>query len=112
MPVVQKFSYRQADGTIIPHDSDRIYYNFANWLNGLPEEDQIEYKKADIRQKLLRQEVIDQGNLTIAPGGTRYVWKDEHACDSGKPTDPVWFDYWRRYMSETKQEIIVIYENV
>lgn len=112
MPVVQKFSYRQADGTIIPHDSDRVYYIFADWLNSLSEEEQIEYKKADIRQKLLRQEVIDQGNLTIASGGTGYVWKDEHAYDLGKPTDPVWFKYWYRYMSETKQEIIVTNEEI
>lgn len=112
MPVVQKFSYRQADGTIIPHDSDKVHFIFIAWLESLSEAEQQEYREADKRQKALRKQAIDDGKMSIAPGGTKYVWKDEQACDSGKPTDPVWFKYWRRYMTETKQQIVVTYENV
>jgi hypothetical protein len=112
MPVAQKFSYRQADGTIIPHDSDRIHFMLEDWIKSLSEIEQQEYREADKRQKALRKQVIDEGNLSIAPGGTKYVWKDEKACKNGKPEDPVWGKYWRRYMTETKQQVVVTYENV
>ena len=91
MPILSKFIYTWPEGT--------SPLGMVPWLETLPQSEQDEFRLADIRQKEFRKTVVDQGNLTVTKDG--YVWKDEDAMNTGKPTDPTWLIYWNRWQAET-----------
>ena len=91
MAIIQKFEYKWPTGT--------TPIEFYDWIATLTQEEQDEFRLADIRQKEFRKLVVDQGNLTVNNNG--YVWKDNDALNTGKPTDPTWQMYWNQWIAKT-----------
>jgi hypothetical protein len=91
MAIIQKFEYKWPTGT--------TPIEFYDWIATLTQEEQDEFRLADIRQKEFRKLVVDQGNLTVTDTG--YVWKDQEALAVNKPHDPTWDLYWSRWQKET-----------
>ena len=91
MPILQQFKYTWPPGA----PQIKLY----PWIATLSQEEQDEFRLADIRQKEFRQEVINQGQLIV--NDTGYVWKDQDTLNTGKPTDPTWQIYWTRWIHET-----------
>lgn len=96
MAIVQQFKYTYSDGTVI---SNVTKVKMA-WLKTLSVEEQEEYRLADIRQKALRQSVVDSGNLTLIEDKSKYLWKDSDAHTQGKPEDEIWIKYFIRFLQE------------
>jgi hypothetical protein len=92
MSVVQQFEYTWPDGM------EQI--QFLPWIATLTQEEQDEFAQAKTRQDAIKQQWVDDGLLSIIPEG--YEWKDQETFDNGKPNDPVWLEYWGRWVSETQ----------
>ena len=98
MPIVHEHHYTVADGSqwIALHD----------WVKTLPGDQQTEFYAAEARQRSFRSQAIVQGNLALSPNPTNtrgtidYVWKDEAAAQQNKPRDPIWYQYFVRYLKE------------
>ena len=82
-------------------DSDGQHHPLETRLLTLSTEEQEEFKLADQRQKSYRQKVVDAGAMEIVETG--YVWVDQEAAEKNKPTDPVWHNYFNRWLKETNQ---------
>ena len=91
MPILSKFIYTWPPGA----PQIKLY----PWIATLSQEEQDEFRLADIRQKEFRKIVIDQENLKVTNDG--YVWKDTDTLNTGKPTDPTWQIYFNRWINET-----------
>jgi|688.fasta_scaffold627586_2 hypothetical protein len=91
MPILQQFKYTWTPGA--------TQIKFYPWLATLSQEEQDEFRLADLRQKEFREEVINQGQLIV--NDTGYIWKDQDALNTGEPTDPTWQIYWTRWINET-----------
>ena len=91
MPILSKFVYTWPAGA----KQIQLY----PWIETLTQEEQDEFRQADIRQKEFRKQVVDQGNMQITNDG--YVWKDKNSLNTGKPADPTWMIYWNRWIHET-----------
>ena len=92
MPVVQKFTYSWPPGV-----TPMTHYQ---WLNQLPADEQARYKEAEKRQHDFRQQVIDSGKMSV--DHDTYTWSDAEAAKQNKPNDPVWLEFWNRYLEETQ----------
>ena len=97
MPILSKFIYTWPPG--VPQ------IKFYPWIATLSQEEQDEFRLADIRQKEFRQEVINQGQLIV--NDTGYVWKDQEALAVNKPHDPTWDLYWTRWQKETGAQFTI-----
>jgi hypothetical protein len=97
MPILSKFIYTWPQGT--------TPIKFNAWIQTLPKEEQDEFRLADIRQLEFRKQVVDQGNMQVTNDG--YIWKDQIALDTNKPTDPIWQIYWNRWLDETGVEFTI-----
>lgn len=96
MAIIQQFRYTYSDGTLIPN----IPKVLTAWLKTLTVEEQEEHRLADIRQKALRQTVVDSGNLTLIEDKSKYLWKDTESHTQGKPEDDIWIKYFIRFLRE------------
>jgi hypothetical protein len=96
MAIIQQFRYTYSDSTLVPN----IHKVQTAWLKTLTVEEQEEYRLADIRQKALRQTVVDSGNLTLIEDKSKYLWKDTEAHTQGKPEDEIWIKYFIRFLRE------------
>ena len=98
MAVVHEFKY-----TVAP---DGVWITLNDWIATLPEDQQTEFHSAEARQIAIRSQVIEQGTLALARSATNtrgtidYVWKDEAAAQQNKPRDPIWYQYFDRYLKE------------
>ena len=110
MPIVQKFQYKFSDGTIL-EDPMEIFMLRKKWLESLPVANQQEYELADIRQKKLRDQIIDSGKLVVDEN-TNFVWKTTDDKLKGKPTDPVWQKYFDQFLSDNKMEFLIVEEEI
>lgn len=109
MAIYQQFHYILSDGTIIT-DQTVVNKMNKNWVATLTPEEQEEHRQAVIRQEKLRQEKIDIGNLEVDNNG--YIWKDAEALRINKPSDPVWDQYFARYLSDMKIECKIVNTNI
>jgi len=98
MSVIQQFEYTWPEGTT-PID-------FHPWVATLTQAEQDEFAQALARQQAFRQQWIDDGSLTLVPDG--YEWKDESTLSAGKPMDPTWQVYWKRWIDETGVQFSII----
>jgi hypothetical protein len=99
MSVTQKFEYTWPEGAPELH--------FLDWIATLTQAEQDDFAQAKIRQEAHRQPFIDDGRLSIVEEG--YAWKDQETADLGKPTDPVWIEYWSRWINETGVKFSISY---
>lgn len=105
MSLVQIFNYKSPNNKFVTRES---------WVATLPSEQQIEYAEAQARQLARRQEAIDNGYLVVvkseSPSGhASYQWTDQavfeeknHGCD------PIWKQYYDRWLTETNQELEIL----
>lgn len=107
MTVNQKFVYTFKDGTPINPSQHLEIKN--KWLESLSPEEKEEYNLANIRQKQLRQQVIESGNLSV--NGNVYVWKDPDAYNTNKQSDEIFLKYFDRYLAETNMQVTIVAEN-
>jgi hypothetical protein len=92
MAKMQKFIWNYPSGT--PSTLD-------DWvLNTLPEEDQIRFNLARKAMDEGIQRAIDEGRL-VAINEEGYIWKDDEALEINKYEDPIWKEYYDRWLSET-----------
>jgi hypothetical protein len=103
MPTVQRFVYEWPEG------ANPIL--FLDWIKLLSESEQEEFHKAKDRQEEFRQQAVDQGRLQEITGN-HYTWKNKQEAEIDKATDPVWEQFWKRYLHETQTQFKVIYEEV
>jgi hypothetical protein len=103
MQFVQQFNYELADGTII--DTIEVYEYRKNWISSLSVEEQEEYRLASIRQESHRQQIIDEGKMSIGEK-KEYIWPDYKTMKTGKPEDPIWRLYFDRFLSENNIKFI------
>ena len=92
MGVISKFVYTWPEGT--------TPIQFPSWIKTLAPAEQDEFAQAQSRQLAFRQQLIDDGLLTLVPE-VGYEWKDKTTLDIGKPTDPTWQIYWDKWIKET-----------
>lgn len=69
-------------------------------LSTLPEEDQIRFNQARKAMDEGRQRAIDEGRL-VAINEEGYIWKDDEALEIHKYQDPIWKEYYDRWLLET-----------
>jgi hypothetical protein len=92
VPIRQKFEYKWPEGAT-PMIIDQ-------WVATLPIEQQIEFKEAKARQVASRQKVINEGKLTYNSKYHEYIWKDTESRKQDKEIDPVWHQYFIRFLKE------------
>ena len=93
MAVTQIFKYVWPEGT--------IPIEFPDWINTLTQAEQDEFAQALARQRAFRQKSIDDGLLELDPDTGGYIWKNEEAFKTNKPTDHTWLEYWNRWINTT-----------
>jgi hypothetical protein len=93
MTVTQIFIYTWPEGT--------TPIAFQDWIKTLTQAEQDEFAQSLARQLEFRQKCIDDGLLELANDADRYVWKDEDAFKTNKPTDHIWSVYWEKWIKET-----------
>jgi hypothetical protein len=100
MAIRQEFVFTPPKGT--------EFIDFHTWAWDLPSDQLQEWLAAVDRQFAIRQKVIDQGALkvdTSNPELQAYIWQEDAIKDKPvygyKPADPVWIEYWNRYIQET-----------
>ena len=91
MPVRQRFVYEWPDG-VTP-------IKFDQWISNLPDQEKKEFFEAKQRQISHRTNAITNGQMIIDHG--TYVWKDQNTANLNKPTDDIWYQYFKRYLDET-----------
>jgi hypothetical protein len=84
---------------------------FLDWIKLLPESEQEEFYQSKIRQENFRQQAVDQGRLQEITGN-HYTWKNKQEAEINKETDPIWAQFWNRYLQETQTQFNVVYEEV
>jgi hypothetical protein len=98
MPIVEEHHYTVADG--------RKWISLHNWIRTLPVDQRNNFYSAEKRQFEYRTQKIQEGQLTVnrnTVGETRgsdYVWQDSEAAEKNKPYDPIWLEFFDRYLSE------------
>lgn len=92
MPVRHRFVYEWPTG-VNPIRFDR-------WLMQLSQQEKQEFAQAKQQQILYRKQAIEQQQMVIDHGS--YVWRDEESARKNKPTDDVWYRYFKRYLDETQ----------
>jgi len=98
MPTVHEHHYTVADG--------KKWITLHNWIRTLPVDQQDEFYSAEKRQFEYREQKIQEGQLTVdlsVPAdrrGSNYIWKDSAAAEKNKPYDPIWLEFFDRYLSE------------
>jgi hypothetical protein len=102
MAVSQRFVFEWPDG-VTP-------VLFMNWIKLLSESEQDEFNQAKIRQEAHRQQAIDDQRMTMVKDA--YVWKNQIESKKKKPSDPVWVEYFERYLQETQTQFKMVYEEV
>ena len=110
MPVKQEFVYTQESGKKLP--------TLHEWVDTLSGEDQLNFRLAEKRQLTLRQQAIEQAQLTVVKKTSddvtaldNYVWSDEaknKPVEKRKKWDRVWLQYWSRYLKETGAQFEII----
>jgi hypothetical protein len=103
MQFIQQFNYELADGTLI--DTIGVFEYEKKWLSSLSIEEQEEYKSANIRQKSYRQQIIDEGKMSIGEQ-KEYIWPDYKTMKKGKPEDPIWRQYFDRFLAENNMKLV------
>jgi hypothetical protein len=89
MSIQLDFNYSHPSGTVP---------SIEDWAAALPEADQTAFAAALERQNAIFLQILEEGNLTIV-GTTTQVWQYEE--DIGIIThDPVWQEYFNRYIEE------------
>lgn len=74
-----------------------------NWVKTLSQEEQDRFFKARENNYAARQVAIDQGRMTITKDNN-YVWANEQEYHKNKEHDPVFVDYFNRYLKENNIE--------
>lgn len=92
MPVRHRFVYEWPEG-IKP-------ITFDQWVQNLDQQEKQEFLEAKRRQIDHRTRAIQQHRMKIEQGS--YVWATEQIAQENKPTDPVWYRYFQRYLTETQ----------
>jgi len=109
MAVAHRFNYSVPEG--------QKFIRFEDWVSTLSADEQAEFRAAKQRQEDYRQASIDSGDMirdfsSVDPNDPTsqpvYVWRDEETARKGKPFDPIWKDYWNRYLAETGIEFDII----
>ena len=98
MPVKHEFKYNNAS------------IDLHQWINTLSISEQQTFKEAQDRQFATRQLHIDSGDLKVEIKDSiqYYVWKDEETERIGKKQDPIWMQYFNRYLSENNIQFEVV----
>ena len=102
MAIRQVMQNRTTDG--------RPYVPLFVWVRQLPWPEQQEFRLAETRQRDLRQQAIQRGDMCIDPM-QNYVWRDQETYLQDKPTDPVWLTYYQRWRSECAISDMCLIEN-
>ena len=97
MPVRHRFVYRWPDG-VTP-------VTFDSWARSLNDQEKSEFLAAKQRQIVYRKQAIEQNHMFVEHG--TYVWRDEMSAKENKPTDEIWYRYFKRYLEETQTEFIL-----
>lgn len=72
--------------------------NQLDWIKTLPLSEQVEFSEADKRQKQYREEAVQLGLLIYDDKNSNYYWRDKEAHKINKQADPVWTEYWARWL--------------
>ena len=79
---------------------NNVMTTIEEWVNEkLTPEEQTEFYEAQKRNIQLREEAIAQGRMIETDEG--YLWKNDEEYDKGKENEPVWQNYWYRWIKET-----------
>jgi hypothetical protein len=97
MPVRHRFVYRWPNG-VTP-------VTFDTWVQSLTEDEKLEFLLSKQRQIEYRKQAINQDRMIVENG--TYVWRDEMSARKNKPTDEIWYRYFKRYLNETQTEFIL-----
>ena len=97
MPVRHIFVYEWPEG-VQP-------ITFDKWIQSLSQTEKQEFFEAKQRQINYRTQAIDRQLMAIDHG--TYVWADEQSALLNKPTDPVWYRYFQRYLADTQTKFKV-----
>lgn len=110
MPVKQEFVYTPPSG--------KTLLTLHEWIDTLPGEDQLKFRLAEKRQLTLRQQAIEQEQLTVVKKTSdsasvldNYVWSDsakDRPVEKRKKWDRVWLEYWSRYLKETGAQFEIL----
>jgi hypothetical protein len=109
MAVAHQFNYSVPEG--------QTFIRFEDWVLTLSATEQAEFQASKQRQEAYRQEAIDRGDMIRDFSGVDptdptsqpvYVWRDEETARKGKPFDPIWKNFWNRYLEETGIEFDII----
>jgi hypothetical protein len=76
----------------------------VDWVKTLTLEEQQEFIAAKTRQEQHRQEVIDAGKMIMI--NYSYVWKDQASAEQNKHADPIWVQYFYRWLDSHDMYII------
>jgi len=91
MTIVQKFIWEYPDG---------IQSTLDDWVLTLSEYEQKRFEEARKNTDIGRQQAIDEGRLILTDDG-QYTWKDQEAFAQHKYQDPIWEEYFNRWLTET-----------
>ena len=106
MPIANEFIYTVAPGS--------VWISLSDWVKTLPDDQQTEFCAAKARQRIFRSQAIDQGNLAVISNTSNdrglefYIWKDDAAEKLNKPHDPIWDQYFYRYLKENNITLTII----
>lgn len=109
MAVEHQFRYRVPEG--------QRFVTFEEWTQNLPADQNLEFNQARQRQEAHRQAAIDRGDLirdwskvdiSDPTSQPTYIWKDAETEHKNKPADPVWLQYWDRYLTETNTTFEIV----
>lgn len=70
-----------------------------DWVITLPIEEQTEFFAAQKRNIEFRDQAIKEGRMKITEEG--YEWINEEEFKKNKPHDPIWEQYFQRWLQET-----------
>lgn len=102
MSIKHNFTYVAPEG--------KPLISIHQWILTLPIEQQQEFAIANANQLQFREESIARGDLIVDSSAANdadvnaspvYVWKDAETAERGKTTDPVWIEYWNKYLEAT-----------
>ena len=94
MPFEIKVSYQ------VPPEQD--FVSLVSWIKTLPLEEQKIFAEARARNDYLRIEQVELGYIREHDQiRKKVIWEDEAQKSEIKNTDPIWLEYYQRWLTET-----------
>ena len=101
MPLKQIFKYTYPDNKEITID---------DWIKTKTPEEQDSFYKSRENNYRIRQVAVDSGRMQLNKNddGVFYVWANEDEFNKGKDHDPIFVEFFNRYLEETNVKFEVI----